>query len=402
MTDIIETERARDILLSHIKPVDEYETLRPSAAYGRVCAEDVYSPINAPSFNRSAMDGYAVRAEDTKGASEDPVTLDVTGELCAGDFRDITYAPHTAVRVMTGACIPEGYDSVVMQEDTDYGEDKVRIFRTAKPYMNYCPVGEEFSEGALLIKKGTRIGRVEIFLLNSAGLTEIKAVRRPLVSVYSTGSELVRAGAELKKGQIYNGLESMLCASLQGIGLLKADSNSCSDDKDDIAENIRAGLSCSDMVITTGGVSVGKKDLLPDVLSDMGAKILFHGTDIQPGTPTMAAVLDGKVILSLSGNPFAALANFDYYMPYIAAKLTGCTAFLTEEKTAVLADPYTKVNRLRRLVRARYEAGRVYLPTDRHFSSVVGNLTQCNCYIDIPKETPLSVGDTVNIRMMRN
>ncbi|MBQ4363584.1 MAG: molybdopterin molybdotransferase MoeA [Oscillospiraceae bacterium] len=395
---LMEIEKARDILLSHISVSDEYEAMRPSRAYGRICARDVYSPINVPSFPRSAMDGYAVRAEDIR---ECPVTLNVAGELLAGDCTDTACAPGTAVRVMTGAYIPDGYDCVVKQEDTDYGEKTVQIYSPVKQYMNYCPVGEEFSEGELLIKKGTRIGRIEEFLLHSAGMTEVNVITRPLVSVYSTGSELILPGNKLRKGQIYNGLESLLCASVRDLGLNIADCDNCPDDKESIAESIRIGLTCSDIIITTGGVSVGKKDLLPEVMKDMGAEILFHGTAIQPGTPTMASVLDGKVILSLSGNPFAALANFDYYFPYIAAKITGSDSFLTEEKTAVLADEYTKAGKMRRFVRARYEDGKVYLPTDRHFSSVVGNLTECNCYMDVPAQTPLNVGDTVKIRMMK-
>ncbi|MBR4223740.1 MAG: molybdopterin molybdotransferase MoeA [Oscillospiraceae bacterium] len=399
--DKIPIETARDMLLEHIPRITEYDTLSVSSAPGRICAEDIRSPIDVPSFPRSAMDGYAVRAEDIVRASADaPVILDVVGQLFAGDCADIPCRPNTAVRVMTGAYVPEGYDCVVKQEDTDYGEEIVKIYRSVKQYMNYCPVGEELSKRDLLIHKGTVMGRIATYLLCSAGITEVKATRRALVSVYSTGSELIDPGNALRKGQIYNGLEAMLCASIKAMGLVYADRDCCTDDEEDIAEHIRTGLSCSDIVITTGGVSVGKKDLLPKVLKDMGAKIVFHGTDIQPGTPTMGSVLDGKVILSLSGNPFAALANFDYYFPYMAAKLMGSDSFLTEEKTALLADSYTKVNMLRRFVRARYEDGKVYLPTDRHFSSVVGDLTKCNCYMDIPAQTRLSVGDTVKIRMM--
>ncbi len=399
----MEIEEARDILLSHISGIQEYKKVSVYDALGCVCGEDIYSPINVPSFPRSAMDGYAVRSADIAAASKDsPVTLGVVGELLAGDYRDIKYAPGTAVRVMTGAYVPEGYDCVVKQEDTDYGEDRVQIYTSVKPNMNYCPVGEELSEGQLLVKKGTRIGRIEEFLLSSAGICDVRIKEPVRVGIISTGSELDDPCRPLEKGHIYNGLMSMLSSAVRETGLVCDYCLGCVDDEDDIADTIQGIIGDVDILITTGGVSVGKKDLLPKVLSEMGAKILFHGTNIQPGTPTMASVLDGKVILSLSGNPFAALANFDYYFPYIAAKLTGCEAFLTEETAAVLADEYTKINKLRRFVRAKYKDGKVYLPTDRHFSSVVGNLTQCNCYIDIPAGTPLSAGDPVKIRMMKN
>lgn len=398
----IEIEEARDILLSHISPIQEYEIIPSMRALGRICAEDVYSPINAPDFPRSAMDGYAVNSKDIAGASKDtPAVLKVIGELMAGDYEEYVYSSGTAVIVMTGAYIPEGYDCVVMQEDTDYGQDKVSIYKAVKPYMNYSPAGEEFAKGELLIKKGSKIGRIEEFLLASAGITEIKAVRQPRISVYCTGSELVNPSRELTKGKIYNGLEYLLCSSIAAMGLKYADTNILPDDEGEIAENIRIGLDCSDMLITTGGVSVGKKDLVLKVLSDMGAEILFHRADIQPGTPTAAAILDGKPILCLSGNPFAAIANFDYYFPYAAAKMTGCDVLLTVEKKAVLADPYDKINKHRRFIRAKYRDGKVYLPTDRHFASVVGNMTECNCYIDLPANTKVNVGDNVTIRITK-
>ncbi|MBQ5330540.1 MAG: molybdopterin molybdotransferase MoeA [Oscillospiraceae bacterium] len=398
---LMELEKARDSLLSHILPLKETETAELSDAFGRVCAEDVYSKADAPSFPRSAMDGYAVYSGDIAGASQNsPVTLTVVCEMLAGDHTDIQYAPETAVRVMTGGFIPEGYDCVVKQEDTDYGEKCVRIYKAVSPFTNYSGAGEEFSKGDLLVKKGSIIGRIDGYLLASGGVGSVSVYRRPRIAIITTGSELQEPCTPLQKGHIYNGLSYLLSAAVKEIGAEPVYCIGCKDDEEDIADTIQGISGDVDLVITTGGVSVGKKDLIPAAMKKLGAEVLFHGVDIQPGTPTMAGVYCGGVILSLSGNPFAALANFDYYFPCIMEKLTGCKSYGTVVKKAVMGAGYPKENVRRRLVRAWYEDGRVY-PAVKHFASVVGNLRECNCYMDVPPRSPLHVGDSVNIRMMR-
>ena len=146
---------------------------------------------------------------------------------------------------------------------------------------------------------------------------------------------------------------------------------------------------------------MGKRDLVAAALSDTGAKTLFTRVNIQPGTPTIASISDGRIILSLSGNPYAAIANFDLYFPPISAAIMGCPELDSKTGEATLSDPYDKISALRRLVRAYEEGGRVYLPADKHMSSVFGNLERCNCYLDIPAKTKVSVGDRVRIRRMR-
>ena len=154
----------------------------------------------------------------------------------------------------------------------------------------------------------------------------------------------------------------------------------------------------SDMVITTGAVSVGKKDIVPKVLEDIGADILFRRANIQPGTPTTASVFQNKLILSLSGNPYAALANFELYFWPCLAKMMHSDTFLPVIEEAVLQNDYDKVNRLRRLIRAYVDKGNVYLPTNTHSSSVIMNLTKCNCFIELEPDRRVFVGDTVKVR----
>ena len=394
----MEIEEALRRLTDRTEPVKETELVSIDEACGHVTAEDIYATDPVPAFERSAMDGYAVRFEDISYAEQEkPSVLKVIDELYAGDFRELHGESGTAVRVMTGAMIPEGYDTVVKQEDTDLGGIEVKVFRSAGLGMNICPVGEEFPAGELVLPKGRRIGRIETGLLASLGINEVKTVRAPRVAIISTGSELTRPGEELPKGHIYGNISYMLKVSVKKAGMDVVCDSLAGDDKELIKSRLEQALKLSDLIITTGGVSVGKRDLMHSVLDEIGAEKVFYRVNIQPGTPTVGSIYKGKAILSLSGNPYAALANFDYYFYPIAAKLTGSASYIHRTAEAYLAEPYEKVNQMRRLVRAYEEGGRVYLRAKGHKSSMFGNMTACNCYIDVPGGTRLAVGDKVTI-----
>jgi molybdopterin molybdotransferase len=373
-----------------------------SDACGMVLAETVCSDMPLPPYPKSAMDGYAVCAADLQGAAKDnPVRLKVKGELLAGDYEEIPYEKGTAVRIMTGAFVPAGYDAVVRQEDTDYGESEVCVCVTAKPFSNYCKVGEDIQKGDVVVKQGTRLGPVHIGLLAGIGRARIRVYRPVQVAILSTGTELARVGQPLDKGKIYNSIAYLLAAGIRREGLQVVSVQNCADEEQLMTQQLTHALEIADLVITTGGVSVGKKDLVPDVLRNIQAQILFRRANIQPGTPTTASVKDGKMILSLSGNPYAALVNFEIYFWPLAAKMMHHASFDTVKGTAVLQSEYPKVNRMRRQLRARAEDGKVYLPTEVHASSVIHNLTECNCFIDLEAGRQVQVGDSVRIRYIK-
>ena len=397
----MEIEEAIKLLTDAAAPVTETMTVPLLDAYGRIAANDMISEEPVPAFDRSAMDGYAVCSGEVERASEDmPVSLKVSGELSAGDPTDLRYTPGSAVRVMTGAMIPEGYDAVIKQEDTDYGEDEVKIYASAVKQRNVCPAGEEIAPDSCVIKSGQRIGRAETGLIAALGKDEVCVRRPPRIALISTGSELAEAGQPLRSGQIYNTIRYILGTSLRQQRLEVCLEVTCPDDAGLIEDRLKDALKAADVVITTGGVSVGKKDLIPAVLDSVGAKKLFSRVNIQPGTPTIGSALDGKVILSLSGNPYAAMANFDLYFWPVISKLMGSDSYLLSESMAVLSDRYDKVNRMRRLVRAYTKDGKVFLPAAEHMSSVFGNTSSCNCYIDIPAGQALSPGDKVRVIRM--
>ena len=318
-----ELEECLEALLAEVKPIEKTEYVALTDACDRILGEDIVAQMMIPPYPKSAMDGYAVRAENTSGADrEHPVTLQIVGELFAGDCAEIPYEEGCAVRVMTGSYVPEGYDAVIRQEDTDYGEKQVQIYREITAGTNYCCVGEDIREGEQILARGTHLRALHMGLLASLGIYEVLVCERIKCSILSTGSELMAPGTPLLPGKIYNSIAYMLRASMERQGIQVPFTEICGDDKELLKEKIQQCLKTADIVITTGGVSVGKKDLLPEVLEELGAKKIFSHANIQPGTPTIGSVLDGKAILSLSGNPFAAYANFEYYFWELAAYLT--------------------------------------------------------------------------------
>lgn len=398
----MEIEECVELFWNRVTALSETERVHIAVACGRVAAEGVCARQPVPAFPKSAMDGYAVRASDIAGATkETPVILTVLGENCAGDCGEWSYTENSAVRVMTGAYIPEGFDAVIRQEDTDYGMDRVRVYASVKPYMNYCRVGEDMNAGDVVIQEGSRLTPLHIGLLASMGAEYVTVYRQPRVAVISTGSELTEVGAALEKGKIYNSILPILKAAIEREGFPVVYERSCADEEGLLERMLLEAADCADIVVTTGGVSVGKRDLLPAVLERAGAERLFAGANIQPGTPTMGSILKGKPVLSLSGNPYAAMVNFEIYFWELAAALLHSDSYKPVVKTAVLKSDYTKVNKQRRFVRAYEEDGKVFLPTQTHASSVISNMTQCNCFMDIAAGAAVSREAAVSIRKMR-
>lgn len=398
----MEIEECVQAFLRNVKPVNMVEKVHISEAYGRIAAGTLCAPCMVPAFPKSAMDGYAVRAADVAGASREcPVPLRVMGELCAGDYHEFAGVQGTCVRVMTGAYVPENYDTVVRQEDTDYGMETVAVYQSVPPYTNYCRVGEDMRQGDVVAERGDRITALHVGLLASLGMEWVPVYAPVRAALIATGSELTKLGTPLEKGKIYNSIAYMLSASIKKEGLCVVSSEICPDDRDKLISGMKRALEAADIVITTGGVSVGKKDLMPEVLDSLGADRLFSGANIQPGTPTIGSMVGEKPVLSLSGNPYAALANFEIYFWELAAAMMHSSSFRAKRERAELQSAYPKTNRLRRFIRARAEGGKVWIPSQVHASSVISNMVQCNCFIDLEAGRAVSVGDMVEIRYIK-
>lgn len=394
-------EEAQERLMC-IGVMEEKESIKTQDALGRVCTQDICAVMEQPPFPRSPLDGYAVRSQDTKGASrENPVRLKVIETICAGMYPEKKVGAGEATRIMTGAPIPEGSDGVIRQEMTDEGEQVAEIYEPAAAYGNYCKQGEDTAQGALLIEQGTKLRAAHIGILSSQGIEAVEAYRVPVIGIMATGDELTSVGRPLLPGKIYDSNGPLLTARVMELGMRAVMIDHADDETAALAEVIRHRLSMCDAVITSGGVSVGARDCMPDVAKLLGANVLFHGINVKPGSPMMAMLVDGKPVFCLSGNPFAAAATFEVLVRPVLERMSGNVRWKPELHLGILERPFPKPSPGRRLVRGRIENGKVWLPQGRHASGMLSSMAGCNCLVDIPAgSSELKTGDQVQVILM--
>ena len=398
----IELEKAVLLLLEQAFEIRECEETDILLASGRILAETIRAPHDQPPFPRSPLDGYAVRSEDIRDASaEMPAVLRVTDEVTAGHMADKKVTPGTAIRIMTGAPIPEGADCILKQEDTDYGETVVQVYRSLQHLQNYCFQGEDYKQGTVLFEPGDRLGPVEIGVLAGLNRQNVKVYRRPRVLVMSTGDEIAKPGTALRPGQIYDSNLHMLLAQLADWQVEIADSTLMGDDPETAADWIASRIGQADLVITTGGVSVGKKDILHDVFRILDVKQLFWGVNIKPGMPTLCGKYRDTLMICLSGNPYGAIANLHLLVKPVLAKMAGREDLCTIRRTAVLESRFGKKSPVRRYVRAKVTGHTVRLAEGSNDSGILSSLCRCNCMVEIPAGSgELEEGEKVQVVML--
>ncbi|ANR69817.1 molybdopterin molybdenumtransferase MoeA [Selenomonas sp. oral taxon 126] len=395
----IELEQAIEVLLAHTARVAETERIPLIDALGRVAAEEVRAGFDNPPFDRSPLDGYTFAAASTRDASaEHPVTLRLVGEECAGEFFTGTVGAGECVRIMTGGAIPKGCDCVVRQEDVREDGDTICVPFTSEPYENYCYAGEDIKKGTVLLRQGQMIRAAQIGVLASEGYGTVQVYRRVRVAVASTGDELLQPGEPLRPGKIYNSNLYLLAGRLKELGAEVTVLGSVPDDIDKAAEVIASYADVVDVFLTSGGVSVGKKDIMHGVVPALGAERLFWRVCMKPGAPAIAYTRGKMLGIALSGNPFAAFATFELMAKPALLRLAGQTDVLPVRRRAVLADAFPKDCPGRRFLRARMEAdGRVSLP-DQHESGSLFSAAGCDAFVDVPAGTkPLAAGTEVEV-----
>lgn len=392
----VSLEEAVARMTSPLSPLGT-ESLPLEAALGRTLAADITAPLDHPPFDRSPLDGYALRSADLAGATRDhPAVLEVVDTVYAGDQARIPVKPGQAVRIMTGAMLPPGCDCVVPQEDTNRG-NPVSVFASLKPFQNYVYQGEDYRKGTLLLGKGTRLDAAALGVLASAGLTEAEVCRRPRVGLLTTGDEVVSPGTPLPAGKIYGSNQMLLAARLAELGFERETAHR-GDDPSAVAETMKELLETCDVLITTGGVSVGDKDIFHQALPLLRAEQVFWRVDLKPGTPAMYSVWQDKPILSLSGNPFAAFTTFELLARPLLAALSGEEGPRWGE--GVLDTPFPKASPRRRFIRGRYENGHITLP-EGHSSGMLASLVGCNCLAELSAGSPpAEAGTRVRILLL--
>lgn len=393
----ISLEQALNILMDHVTHgKTERKTLED--CLGLVLSEDVYALLDMPPFSRSAQDGYALCSKDSIGATgENPVKLKVTGKIYAGDHLDVQVRPGEAVRIMTGAMVPAGADCVLRQEDTDEGEDVVQIYKEVEPSCSICFKGEEYKKGHTLLHAGTKIDAAALAVASGNGIMELPVYRRVKAAVVSSGSEVVELGTPLTPGKIYNTNTVYMKARLHQLGAQVMMSRTVGDELEIMEEALKEAANQAELVITTGGVSVGQKDLTEEALLSIGAEILFHGIAIKPGMPTLAAEKDGVLFIGLSGNPFSAAIPFEMFVREILSLKMGDPDLKLRRETLTAVTGFSKNSRRRRFLRGKAEGKEVWL-SDQQANGQMRSMVGCNCLIEIPAGSgPVKAGDKVEV-----
>lgn len=402
MLEFIELEEAKAILKTKTPSLPK-EEVSLMDCHQRVLAEDIFSRINQPPFNRSPLDGYAFRAEDSILANKDSgVRLKVIEEIYAGFCANKEVTEGTAIRLMTGAPIPKGANCVIKQEDTVFKDGFVEIFSKFSPWQNICFEGEDIKKDQLILKKGTILKSNEIGVLASIGCKNVSVYPKPKVGILSTGDELVSIEEQLAPGKIYNSSLYCLCSRLRELYCEPIDMGIASDNIDTLTERIKYALSKSDILITTGGVSVGKKDLIKDVMKNLGADLLFWKVAIKPGSPIFCSSLNNKLVISLSGNPAAAITTFEILVHPILSEITGRQNLSLHKVNAVLKQDFNKKSKVRRFVRGTLsytnDTAVVDITKSNQGNGILSSSLNSNCLIDIPpNSSPLSKGQVVQV-----
>ncbi len=395
-------KQAQELLLAKTETVRDTEEISLWEGGGRTLAEDIFAGQDQPPFARSPLDGYAVRSWDIAGASKErPARLSVIDEVDAGQVSGMRVEKGTAIRIMTGAPVPEGADCIVRQEDTDYGEEKVEVYREVGAYENYCFAGEDYRAGTQVLEKGTKLGAIELGTLASLGREKVRVFRRVRAAVLTTGDELVLPGEERKPGKIYDANLYTMATRLTALGAEVIRKGRTGDKPEEAAAWIREAGEKADIIVTTGGVSVGKKDIMHEVLKLLDCERIFWKIAIKPGMPTLCAQYGGKLLICLSGNPFGAAVNLELLVRPVLAKMAGRKAPELLRLSAVSESEFPKRSGVTRYVRAFYEEGKVRIPEGSNASGILSSMCGCNCLIEIPAGTAaLKKGDRVWIVLL--
>ena len=330
-------ERARALILDKVSRLPA-ESVSLVDLVGRVLAEDITAPCDLPRWDNSAMDGFAVRAEDCGSAQ--PILIE--GYIPAGATAcDLHVDFGRAIRIMTGAPTPAGCDSVVPVEETEEQGDHVVIKGRVKPGDHIRVRGEDVRQDETVIPAGSILRSAEINMLASFGFRSVSVYRRPRVAILSTGDELVEPGEPLGPGQIVNSNAYSLAAAVMEVGGEPVLLGIARDTRESLAEKLNAGFK-ADVLITTAGVSMGDRDLVCDVLRETGVERLFWKVDIKPGRPTAFGLKDGKPVFSLPGNPVSTMVTFEEFVRPALLKMMGHTRVIKPYVKAILQETATK------------------------------------------------------------
>jgi molybdopterin molybdotransferase len=410
---VISVDQALEKALEHVA-ILEAEAGPILSCLGQVLAEDIFSTINIPPLDNSAMDGYAVRSADTRGASpKSPRVLRVIDTVAAGAVARSRVEAGTAVRIMTGAPIPDGADGVVRFEDTDESERpgtpaEIGVLIEVAPGAEIRRAGEDIAAGSLVLSKGTPLRAAEIGVLASLGRGKVKVIRRPVVAILATGDEIMDITKPLVKGKIYNSNSYSLAALVQHYGAVPRMLGVALDSEDSLIEKLSSGRD-ADMVITSGGVSLGDYDVVREVLEKEG-EIVFWRVREKPGKPLVFGLLRGRgkakdiPFFGLAGNPVSAMINFELFARPAILKMMGRKNLTKPMVKAVVEDAIKNTDGRRVFTRVMVEkrGGRYFARlTGPQGSGILTSMVLANGLAIVPEDKPgVKPGDVVEVMML--
>lgn len=384
-------------MLEQVGSVNELETIPLAQSLDRVLAEPIIASFNVPGYDNSAMDGYAVRASDVQSGQ----ALVLQGSALAGHAFSAKLAPNSCVRIMTGAVMPEGADTVIMQEQVKLNDGKIIADLVPKVGENVRKAGEDLKSGEQVLSPGCRLTAPQLGLLASLGIPEVSVKRKIKVAVFSTGDELVLPGDPLPDGHIYDSNRVVLRAMLQRLGADVLDLGLLPDDPEVIRKAFQRAMDEADALITSAGVSVGDADYTRQILSELG-QVNFWKVAIKPGKPFAFGKLANCWFFGLPGNPVAAVVTLDQLVQPVLLKLAGAAVSSATQLNAV-----TTVTLKKQPGRADYQRGYYWATAEGLFvktlgsqsSGMLSSIANANCYIVLPQDSgSVGSGEMVTIQ----
>lgn len=380
---LMDVEVARRRLLAAARPVERTERIRVTEAFGRVAAARYRASRPVPSFPRATWDGYAVRSADTRPATRRaPVTLRVVGEVFAEQAYPGTVGPGETVAIATGGALPRGADSIVIFEEVNRKGRAVRVVAPVRPRDRFSRPGHDFPRGKVLVRAGEVLTATALGTLAACGLATVRVFARPVVTILPNGNELLAPGARQAPGRIYESNNASLSAVVLAAGCVPRPLPPLPDEPVRIEAAIRNALRVSDLVLATGGSSVGERDHLPRILPRLG-RLLFHGIAVRAGKPTLAALADGTLVVGMPGHPTSCLVNMYWLVLPVLRKLGHRAGPGWTEGTAVLgSDAVAPTPGLSTVVPLEFRDGRAF--TTYRGSSVITSLSGATAYAMLP------------------
>jgi len=381
-------EDAMEKLFSKISlnPIEEVEI---NVVLNRVLAGDIISTLDIPPFDRSAMDGYAIKAEDSFRASpKNPKKIRLVGTIEIGESSSLKIKKGEGIKISTGAPIPEGADAVIKIEDTEIEKDLISLYTSIVPGKNISKKGEDLKKETLVLSKGVELKAEHIALLTSLGFYSVNVRTKPKISIFSSGDELLEPGVSLQPGKIYNSNTPMITALVNLYGGLVIRGESVKDNKDTIKNKLFEAAKDSQIIIFTGGTSVGTKDYLPEIINDTGS-ILTHGIAMRPGAPILIGTLKEAIIFCLPGTPVAAYVSFLRITGPAIRKMLGCSVLDPRIEIMAMIGKDVPVSGLGYLhylrVKVKKEKNEfIAIPVKLKGSGVISSLTKSDGIIEIP------------------